>query len=115
MAQRRPMKYQRTSECDRPGCQGALQLLSFLSSVQKCRTWLRLFFAAMQEHPRRHRGRPVKYQGDPNAPGLDAEERRQLLRRIANRESARRMRKRHLDELHDLSTEVCHIALCACR
>ena len=66
----------------------------------------------MQEHPRRHRGRPVKYQGDPNAPGLDAEERRQLLRRIANRESARRMRKRHLDELHDLSTEVCHIALC---
>ena len=48
----------------------------------------------------------MKYQGDPNAPGLDAEERRQLLRRIANRESARRMRKRHLEELHDLSTEV---------
>ena len=56
----------------------------------------------------------MKYQGDPNAPGLDAEERRQLLRRIANRESARRMRKRHLDELHDLSTEVCHAALCTC-
>jgi hypothetical protein len=48
----------------------------------------------------------VKYLGDPNEPGLDAEERRQLLRRIANRESARRMRKRHLEELHHLSTEV---------
>ena len=37
---------------------------------------------AMQEKPCRHRGRQVKYQGDPNAPGLDAKEHRQLLRFI---------------------------------
>jgi hypothetical protein len=75
-------------------------------------TWAKTVSVPMQEQPRRHRGRPVKYQGDPNAPGLTKDERRQLLRQIANRESARRMRKRHLDELRDLSNAVCHPTLC---
>ncbi len=55
----------------------------------------------------RQRGRPVKYQGDPNAPGLDPAQRRQLQRRISNRESARRTRKRHEYQLTGMHAKVC--------
>ena len=87
------------------GRKGARHLLRFILCFGKLRHRLNVAFT-LQEQPMRHRGRPVKYLGVPNEPGLDAEERRQLLRRIANRESARRMRKRQLDELHYSSTEV---------
>ena len=56
---------------------------------------------------KRNRGRPVIYQGDPDAPGLDPEHRRVLLRRINNRESARRTRMRNQEELASLYTKVC--------
>ncbi len=55
---------------------------------------------------KRQRGRPVVYQGDPDAPGLEPEQRRQLLRRISNRESARRIRHRHQEELASLCAKV---------
>ena len=60
-----------------------------------------------QVRKRNQRGRPVKYLGDPDAPGLDPEQRRQLLRRISNRESARRVRKRHQEEVERLRVKVC--------
>ncbi|CAL5224353.1 g7027 [Coccomyxa viridis] len=51
---------------------------------------------------KRGRGRPVIYQGDPDAPGLDPAQRRLLQRRISNRESARRTRKRHQEHAESL-------------
>ncbi len=47
------------------------------------------------------------YLGDPDAPGLEPDQRRQLLRRISNRESARRARNRHHEELATLCAKVC--------
>ena len=54
----------------------------------------------------RQRGRPVKYRGDPDTPGLDPEQRRQLLQRISNRESARRTRKRQEEQLASMCAKV---------
>ena len=51
-------------------------------------------------------GRPIAYSGDPFSPALQPEERRVILRRIANRESARRVRARRQDELERLSQRV---------
>ena len=52
-------------------------------------------------------GRPIAYRGDPYAPCLAPEQRRVILRRIANRESARRVRARRQDELDRLTQQVC--------
>ena len=56
---------------------------------------------------KRARGRPVIYQGDPDAPGLDPAERRLLQRRISNRESARRTRHRREEHVASLYAKVC--------
>ncbi len=63
--------------------------------------------ARCQGVKKRGRGRPVIYQGDPDAPGLDPAQRRLLQRRISNRESARRTRKRHQEHAESLYAKVC--------
>ncbi|KAK9826511.1 hypothetical protein WJX81_008584 [Elliptochloris bilobata] len=47
-------------------------------------------------------GRPIAWVGDPNSPDLTPQERRRIKRRIANRESARRVRARRQDLLEDM-------------
>ena len=51
-------------------------------------------------------GRPIAYRGDPNAPELTDQERRRIKRRIANRESARRVRHKRQEELEDMQIKV---------
>ncbi len=51
-------------------------------------------------------GRPISYCGDPNSPDLTPAERRRIMRRIANRESARRVRARRLDILDEMAQKV---------
>ncbi len=51
------------------------------------------------------------YEGDPDAPGLDPAQRRLLQRRISNRESARRTRKRHQEHAESLYAKVCALGL----
>eukprot|EP00884_Botryococcus_braunii_P011545 jgi/Botrbrau1/20391/Bobra.0006s0052.1 len=51
-------------------------------------------------------GRPIAYKGDPNSPALTEEERRRVKRRIANRESARRVRQKRQDHLGVLQIKV---------
>ena len=48
-------------------------------------------------------GRPVTFQGDPDSATLSEGERKRVKRRIANRESARRVRQKRqvlMEELH---------------
>ncbi len=52
-------------------------------------------------------GRPIAYKGDPNAPELTEAERRRIKRRIANRESARRVRHKRMELLDELQGKVC--------
>lgn len=56
-------------------------------------------------------GRPITYKGDPEAADLTEEERRRIKRRIANRESARRVRQKR----HDLMGELQMNVSLACR
>ena len=51
-------------------------------------------------------GRPIAYKGDPSAPNLTDMERRRIKRRIANRESARRVRARRQETLKELQIKV---------
>ena len=51
-------------------------------------------------------GRPITYQGDPFSPDVTPEQRRLILRRVANRESARRVRDRRHEELERLTQKV---------
>ena len=51
-------------------------------------------------------GRPIEYYGDADAPNLTPAERRRIRRRIANRESARRVRSRRLGELEEAQKMV---------
>ena len=51
-------------------------------------------------------GRPIAYKGDPNAANLTEAERRRIKRRIANRESARRVRARRQETLEELQVRV---------
>lgn len=51
-------------------------------------------------------GRPIAYKGDPNASNLTETERRRIKRRIANRESARRVRARRQETLEELQHRV---------
>ena len=66
-----------------------------------------------QNAKKRGRGRPVIYQGDPDAPGLEPEQRRLLQRRISNRESAQRTRKRHQDQAANLYAQVLSVLTCS--
>ena len=69
--------------------------------------------------PKKKVGRPITYNGDPNAPELTEAERRKVKRRIANRESARRVQQRRKEMIDELQhkvqlspvkavTQVCH-------
>ena len=65
-----------------------------------------------QEAPRRKKlGRPLVYEGDPDTdPTLTEEQRRRIRRRIANRESARRVRDKRLLKMgwmHDQVLSLC--------
>ena len=51
-------------------------------------------------------GRPIIYSGDPDAPDLTPQERRRIRRRIANRESARRVRAKRQDLIEEMSIKV---------
>ena len=66
-----------------------------------------LYLGLQDSKAKRKVGRPIAYCGDPYAPGLLPEQRRVILRRIANRESARRVRARRQDELERLTEQVC--------
>ena len=50
--------------------------------------------------------RPIAYTGDPEAADLTPAERRRIKRRIANRESARRVRARRQDQIEDMAQKV---------
>ena len=61
----------------------------------------------VQDGASRRIGRPLSYDGDPEKdPGLTAGERKQLKRRIANRESARRARDRRINAQADMEERV---------
>lgn len=60
----------------------------------------------MQTKNRRRAGRPITYKGDPDAKNLTEGERRKVKRRIANRESARRVRARKAETLEELQIKV---------
>lgn len=62
---------------------------------------------------KRNVGRPIAYCGDPNSPDLTPGERRRIMRRIANRESARRVRARCLGRFNDMAKQVGD-AICEC-
>ncbi len=51
-------------------------------------------------------GRPIAYCGDPNSPDLTPAERRRIKRRIANRESARRVRARRQDMIEEMAIKA---------
>lgn len=51
-------------------------------------------------------GRPIAYPGDPSDEHLTEEERRRLKRRIANRESARRVRQKRQEQMEELQAKV---------
>ena len=58
------------------------------------------------QHPaegKRKVGRPIAYCGDPDSPDLLPAERRRIKRRIANRESARRVRARRQGDIEEMS------------
>ena len=59
-------------------------------------------------------GRPIAYRGDPNAPELTDQERRRIKRRIANRESARRVRHKRQEELEDMQIKASLILCSLC-
>ena len=55
---------------------------------------------------KRKGGRPIAYCGDPNSPDLTPAERRRIKRRIANRESARRVRARRQDMIEEMAVKA---------
>ncbi|BDA51202.1 probable bZIP transcription factor 11 at C-terminar half [Coccomyxa sp. Obi] len=59
-----------------------------------------------RSNEKRKVGRPIIYCGDPDSPDLTPQERRRIRRRIANRESARRVRAKRQDLLEDMSIKV---------
>jgi len=60
----------------------------------------------VQSKNRRRVGRPITYKGDPDAKNLTQGERRKVKRRIANRESAQRVRARRAETLGELQIKV---------
>ncbi|KAL0031447.1 hypothetical protein WJX77_000984 [Trebouxia sp. C0004] len=65
-----------------------------------------------EETVRKKVGRPIAYKGDPNAANLTEAERRRIKRRIANRESARRVRARRQETLEELQIRMDQISVC---
>ncbi len=59
-----------------------------------------------KQKTKRKVGRPIIFQGNPLSPDVTPEQRRVMLRRIANRESARRVRNRRNEELERLIQKV---------
>ena len=59
-----------------------------------------------QGKERRKVGRPIMHKGEPNDPGLTERERRRIKRRIANRESAQRVRHRRQEEMGEMQIRV---------
>ena len=59
-----------------------------------------------QQKEKKKVGRPIAYKGDPNAPELTEQERRRIKRRIANRESARRVRNKRQEILEEMQGKV---------
>ncbi|KAL0044922.1 hypothetical protein WJX82_002132 [Trebouxia sp. C0006] len=59
--------------------------------------------------PKKKVGRPITYNGDPNAPELTEAERRKVKRRIANRESARRVQQRRKEMIDELQHKLIYI------
>ena len=55
---------------------------------------------------KRRVGRPIAYHGDPNSPHLTPAERRRMKRRVANRESARRVRARRFMQIDAMAIKV---------
>ena len=51
-------------------------------------------------------GRPIKYHKDPHSSDVTLEERRVILRRIANRESASRVRGRRKEAMETITQKV---------
>ena len=51
-------------------------------------------------------GRPISFKGDPDDEGLNDDEKRRIKRRIANRESARRVRQKRQDLLEEQQAKV---------
>ena len=52
-------------------------------------------------------GRPIMHKGDPDDPALTDKERRRIKRRIANRESAQRVRHRRQEEMEEMQLKAC--------
>ena len=52
------------------------------------------------------RGRPIAYRGDPQAAGLSEDEVRRIRRRVANRESARRVRQKRQELMEEQQAQV---------
>lgn len=79
-------------------------------SFQKVLEWpqepMASCLAHAQSNEKRKVGRPIIYCGDPDSPDLTPQERRRIRRRIANRESARRVRAKRQDLLEDMSIKV---------
>ena len=67
---------------------------------------VRIIFAVQETKSVCKLGRPIMHDGDPFAPGLTLLERRIRSRRIANRNSARRVRVRRQGQLDDLISQV---------
>lgn len=55
---------------------------------------------------RRKVGRPIMHKGNPDDPELTERERRRIKRRIANRESARRVRNRRQEEMEEMQIKM---------
>ena len=76
------------------------------SSPVKGRVSVVILLLLQQRKRMKKVGRPIAYKGDPNAPNLTEAERRRIKRRIANRESARRVRARRQGTLEELQVKV---------
>lgn len=69
----------------------------------------------MPKKETRRLGRPVTYKGDPESSQLSDGERKRIKRRIANRESARRVRQKRQVLMEELHCKVGHMELLVLR
>ena len=83
--------------------EGRLNCLHLCCSLLKCLVRL--------QKVRRKVGRPVMDHGNPFSAEVTPEQRRGILRRVANRESARRVRNRRNEELERLIQKVSPMVL----
>jgi hypothetical protein len=65
----------------------------------------------VQKKETRRLGRPVTYKGDPESSQLSDGERKRVKRRIANRESARRVRQKRQVLMEELHCKVGHMKI----